>query len=132
MKIKCSRKTIIVLLSIVGMGIVLYALTFFFGIREVKLGYEAEFRRIYDETEALYKTNKLHIKGSFCGKRLDMKEAFPTWEEAKKFDVKISSSEYYVILPFFITAKCNDRYGDYEEYHLWYVFGERLLKRNQR
>ena len=76
MGIKYSRKTIIVLLFVVGTVIVLYALTFFFGIKEVKLGQEAELREIYDKTEALYKTNKLHIKGSFCGcqRRLKMSQ----------------------------------------------------------
>ena len=55
MKIKYSRKTNIVLLSVVSTVIMLYTLTFLFGIREVKLGDEAKLHKFYDNANACYR-----------------------------------------------------------------------------
>jgi len=133
MKIKFSRKTNIVLLSVFSTVIVLYALTFFFGIREVKIGHETELRKRYAETEAWYKTHPLseiQTENPIWKKRFEKDKTFPTWEEFKKLDEKTCQIEYFVILPFLVKSNHNSIYVGYEEYHFWYVFGERFLRRN--
>lgn len=127
MKIKCSRKTIIVLLSVVSTVIVLYALTFFFGIREVKHEHEAELRNRYAKIEAKYKTHPIQpseILDPFWRRRFEKDKTFPTWEEFKAYFEERLTIEYIVIFPFIIKSEAKD----WEEYHLWYICGERLLK----
>ena len=130
-RIKCSKKKI-VLLSVLGTVIMLYALTFVFGIREVKLVHEAELHENYYKFEVWYKRHSLsEIINPFWRKRFEKDKTFPTWEEFKKLKEKGNRIEYFVVLPFLVKSKYEDIYEGYEEYHLWYVFGERLLKRNQ-
>lgn len=135
MKIKCSRKTTIVLLSVVSTVIVLYLLTFFFGIREVKNGDEAKLHKFYDNAKACYSGSKIVILNkldSFVKQKLEIEKTFPTWEEFKTHEENISTNEYYVIFPFLIKSKHESKYHGDVEYHLWYILGERLLRRNLR
>jgi hypothetical protein len=126
MKIKCSRKTNIVLLSVAGTVIVLYSLTFFFGIRAVKLGHEAELRKLYAKTEAWYKTHPIQPSEMHPSwrKRFEKNKTFPTWEEFKAYFGERLTTEYIVVFPFLIKSETSSC----EEYHLWYICGERLLK----
>ena len=135
MEIKCSRKTNIVLLYVVSTVIVLYALTFFFGIREVKLGDEAKLHKFYDNANACYKGGGIILLNKldpFWKQKLEIEKTFPTWEEFKTHEEKIFTNEYFVIFPFFIMSKHESKYHGDVEYHLWYILGERLLRRNLR
>ena len=135
MRIKCSRKTNIVLLSVVSTVIVLYALTLFFGIREVKLGHEAELRKFYDNAKVCYNGSRivlLNKQDSFVKQKLEIENTFPTWEEFKTHEEEISTNKYFAICPFLIISKHENKYHGDVEYHLWYILGEQLLRRNLR
>ena len=135
MKIKYSRKTNIVLLSVVSTVIMLYTLTFLFGIREVKLGDEAKLHKFYDNANACYRDSGLILLNRldlFVKQKLEIEKTFPTWEEFKTHEENISTNEYFVIFPFLIKSKHESKYHGDVEYHLWYILGERLLRRNLR
>ena len=130
-RIKYNKKKI-VFLSVAGTVLVLYALTFFFGIREVKLRHEAELHDNYYRFQIWYERHSLsEIINPFWKKRFEKDKTFPTWEEYKKINEKGHRVEYFVVLPFLVKSKYEGIYEGYEEYHLWYVFGERFLRRNQ-